>query len=52
MLRNNILWIVLGTIFTVALGLVIAVLVDRVRFESIFKSAIFIPMAISSWAPA
>ncbi len=46
-LRNNILWIVLGTIFTVALGLVIAVLVDRVRFESIFKSAIFIPMAIS-----
>jgi alpha-glucoside transport system permease protein len=46
-LRNNIIWIVLGTAFTVALGLVIAVLVDRVRFESVFKSAIFIPMAIS-----
>jgi alpha-glucoside transport system permease protein len=46
-LRNNILWIVLGTALTVALGLVIAVLVDRVRFESVAKSAIFIPGAIS-----
>jgi alpha-glucoside transport system permease protein len=46
-LRNNIIWIVLGTLLTVALGLVIAVLVDRVRFESVAKSAIFIPGAIS-----
>ena len=51
MLRNNILWIVLGTIFTVALGLVIAVLVDRVRFEHL-QFAIFIPMATRSWARA
>jgi alpha-glucoside transport system permease protein len=46
-LRNNLLWIVLGTVGTVLLGLVIAVLMDRVRFESLAKSAIFIPMAIS-----
>jgi alpha-glucoside transport system permease protein len=46
-LRNNVLWIVLGTVGTVFLGLIIAVLVDRVRFESFAKSAIFIPMAIS-----
>ena len=46
-LRNNLLWIVLGTALAVSLGLVIAVLVDRVRFESVFKSAIFIPGAIS-----
>ena len=46
-LRNNLLWLVLGTILTVALGLLIAVLVDRVRIESAAKAAIFIPMAIS-----
>ena len=46
-LRNNILWIVLGTALTVALGLLIAVLLDRVRIESVAKSAVFIPMAIS-----
>ncbi len=46
-LRNNLLWLVLGTIVTVFAGLVIAVLMDRVRFESAAKAAIFIPMAIS-----
>jgi alpha-glucoside transport system permease protein len=46
-LRNNLLWLVLGTTFTVVLGLVIAVLVDRTRIESAAKAAIFIPMAIS-----
>ena len=46
-LGNNLLWIVLGTAATVALGLLIAVLVDRVRFEGAAKAAIFIPMAIS-----
>ena len=46
-LRNNILWLVVGTAFTVFLGLVIAVLVDRVKIEGAAKAAIFIPMAIS-----
>jgi len=46
-LENNLLWLVLGTAATVALGLVIAVLVDRVRIESVAKSTIFIPMALS-----
>ena len=46
-LRNNLVWLILGTALTVALGLLIAVLVDRVRIESIAKAAIFIPMAIS-----
>jgi alpha-glucoside transport system permease protein len=46
-LRNNLIWLVLGTALTVGLGLIIAVLVDRVRIESIAKAAIFIPMAIS-----
>lgn len=45
--RNNLLWIVLMTTFSVGLGLVIAVLVDRVRYESVAKSVIFLPVAIS-----
>ncbi len=45
--RNNLLWIVVMTIFSVGLGLIIAVLVDRVRYESVAKSAIFLPVAIS-----
>lgn len=46
-LRNNLLWLVLATAVTVFFGLIIAVLVDRVRIEKIAKAAIFIPMAIS-----
>jgi alpha-glucoside transport system permease protein len=46
-LRNNVLWVVFLTLFTVGLGLLIAVLVDRVRYESLAKSVIFVPLAIS-----
>jgi alpha-glucoside transport system permease protein len=45
--RNNILWLVIGTVLTVCLGLLIAVLADRSRFERVSKSLIFLPMAIS-----
>jgi len=45
--RNNILWVMLFVPLTVALGLIIAVLADRVKYESIVKSVIFMPMAIS-----
>ena len=47
-IRNNLLWLVFGTTFCVSLGLVIAVLVDRVRRESFWKSWIFLPLAISA----
>ncbi|CAN5124636.1 sugar ABC transporter permease [soil metagenome] len=46
-LRNNAIWVVLLPLFTVGVGLIIAVLVDRVRYESVVKSVIFLPMAIS-----
>jgi alpha-glucoside transport system permease protein len=46
-LRNNILWVVLLPVLAVGLGLIIAVLVDRVRYETVVKSVIFLPMAIS-----
>jgi len=45
--RNNILWLVLVTGVSVSLGLVIAVLADRVRYEKVPKTLIFLPMAIS-----
>jgi alpha-glucoside transport system permease protein len=46
-LRNNVIWLVLLPLITVGFGLLIAVLVDRVRYESIAKSVIFVPLAIS-----
>ncbi len=46
-IRNSILWMAVVTGFSVVFGLIIAVLADRVRFESIVKSVIFLPMAIS-----
>lgn len=47
--RNNLLWLILGTGFSIIFGLVVAVLADRThpRFETIIKSLIFLPMAIS-----
>lgn len=48
-LRNNVLWLVFVTSFVVSLGLVIAVMVDRIgRWEPVAKSLIFLPMAISA----
>src|SRR4051812_13129134 len=49
-LRNSVVWVVLLTLFTVGLGLLIAVLVDRVRYESVAKAVIFVPLAISMTA--
>jgi alpha-glucoside transport system permease protein len=46
-LKNNLLWVILLTLFTVGFGMLIAVLVDRVRYESVAKAVIFLPLAIS-----
>lgn len=46
-LKNNLLWVILLTLLTVGFGMVIAVLVDRVRYESVAKAVIFLPLAIS-----
>ena len=45
--RNNLMWIAFGASLSVILGLLIAVLADRSRFETLAKSLIFMPMAIS-----
>ncbi len=51
-LLNNVLWLVLFTLLAVGLGVLLAVLTGRVRYESAAKSFIFIPMAISFVAAA
>ncbi len=44
---NNILWLVVGVAGAVGLGLLIAALVDRVKYESVAKTFVFLPLAIS-----
>lgn len=45
--RNNLLWILVGATSSVVIGLLVAVLADRSRFEKLAKSLVFLPMAIS-----
>jgi len=45
--KNNLLWLLFGTAFSVGFGLLIALLADRSRWEVVYKSIIFTPMAIS-----
>jgi alpha-glucoside transport system permease protein len=49
-LVNNVIWLLLYTSLCLALGLLIAVLATRVRYESVVKAIIFVPMAISAVA--
>ncbi len=44
---NTIKWIVWMTSATVGLGLLFAVLADRVKYEALAKAIIFMPMAVS-----
>ena len=46
-MANTILWILVVPIFTAALGLLLAIMLDRIKHESIPKSLLFMPMAIS-----
>ncbi|MFC0529502.1 carbohydrate ABC transporter permease [Phytohabitans kaempferiae] len=45
-LRNNLLWLVLLTGGCLVVGLAVAVLTDRVRYESLAKAAVVLPTAI------
>lgn len=44
---NSILWMVVVTSLSVGFGLLIAILVENIRYEKLVKSLIFMPMAIS-----
>lgn len=49
-LWNNVLWLVFYVSLSVALGLLIAVMATRVRYEAIVKAIVFLPMAIAATA--
>jgi alpha-glucoside transport system permease protein len=51
-LINNLKWAFLYTFSSLAFGLLIAVLAARVRYESLVKAIIFVPMAIAATAVA
>jgi alpha-glucoside transport system permease protein len=46
-LINTLLWIVVAPVVTTLLGLGLALLVDRLKLQSVYKSLIFMPMAVS-----
>jgi alpha-glucoside transport system permease protein len=46
-IKNNLIWVVFAPSIVTAVGLVFAVLTERVPWSTAFKVAIFMPMAIS-----
>src|ERR1700676_4741843 len=50
-IRDNLFWLIFYTLGALAFGLLLAVVFDRVPYEKIVKSLIFMPMAISSGSP-
>lgn len=46
-IKNNLIWVVFAPSIVTALGLVFAVLTERIAWSTAFKVAIFMPMAIS-----
>jgi alpha-glucoside transport system permease protein len=49
-IRNNAIWVLVVPALVTAIGLVFAVLIERVRWSVAFKTAVFMPMAISAFA--
>jgi alpha-glucoside transport system permease protein len=49
-IRNNAIWVAVVPMLVTAIGLLFAVLTERVRWSVAFKTAVFMPMAISAFA--
>jgi alpha-glucoside transport system permease protein len=49
-IKNNAIWVAVVPALVTAIGLVFAVLTERVRWAVAFKTVIFLPMAISAFA--
>jgi alpha-glucoside transport system permease protein len=49
-IRNNAIWVAVVPALVTAVGLLFAVLTERVRWSVAFKTAVFMPMAISLFA--
>ena len=48
--RNNAIWVIVFPFMVTFLGLVFAVLTERIRWSTAFKTIVFMPMAISLFA--
>lgn len=46
-LLNTLLWLVVAPFAATGLGLVLALLIDRMKWQSLYKSLLFMPMAVS-----
>ena len=46
-LKNNVIWVIVAPTTVTVLGLFFAVLTERIRWSTAFKTLIFMPMAIS-----
>ncbi|HLF59688.1 MAG TPA: sugar ABC transporter permease [Acidimicrobiia bacterium] len=46
-IRNNVIWLLLAPAAAVVIGLAFAALADRVKHESLAKTFVFVPLAIS-----
>jgi len=51
-LVNSFVWLIVFPTAVVLIGLLVAVLADKVKYEAIIKSILFMPMAISATAAA
>jgi len=49
-IRNNVIWILVVPALVTAIGLIFAVLTERIRWSVAFKTVVFLPMAISAFA--
>jgi alpha-glucoside transport system permease protein len=49
-IKNNALWVLVVPAFVTAVGLIFAVLTERVWWSTAFKIAVFIPLAVSLFA--
>jgi alpha-glucoside transport system permease protein len=49
-IKNNAIWVAVVPALVTAIGLIFAVLLERVRWSVAFKTAVFMPMAISAFA--
>jgi alpha-glucoside transport system permease protein len=49
-IRNNAIWVAVVPMFVTAVGLIFAVLTERISWSVAFKTAVFMPMAISAFA--
>ncbi|MEU8363509.1 ABC transporter permease subunit [Nonomuraea sp. NPDC048882] len=49
-IRNNLIWVIVAPIIVTTLGLIFAVLTERIRWATAFKLIVFMPMAVSLMA--